>query len=103
MFAKTIAAAPSEFTEMPTLAQRLRSAVRRLLARFAGTAGSAERALVLEDRVAIGPRKALVVVRCHGRRFLVAAAGDTIGPIIEVAPLNSLSRPVRHARRERGV
>ncbi len=99
-----VAAAPPEFTHASPLARYFRSAARWLLVRFTRTAHSAERALVLEDRVAIGPRKSLVVVRCHGQRFLVATAGDTIGPVIEIAPrkspAQSSSRSERRTHKE---
>lgn len=99
MPAKTMAAHLPSLTEAPPLAQYLRNAVRSLLKKINPAVSSAERSLVLEDRVTIGPKKSLVVVRCHGQRFLVATAGDTIGPVIEVAP----PAAVRRTRREREV
>lgn len=111
MSAKTIAAPLPNFTEAPPLVRNLRRAVRWLMGRFIPAARTAERALAVEDRVTIGPKKSLVVVRCRGQRFLVAAAGDTIGPIIEIAgevageiaaPKSSATR-ARRVRRERGA
>ena len=102
MSVKTIAAPLSSFAEaplagVPPFFRSLRSVAHWLLRRFTPTASSAPRVLAVEDRVTIGPKKSLVVVRCHGRRFLIATCGDTIGPVIEVTPALS---PHRN-RRER--
>lgn len=99
MSTKIIAAAPPNVPQASLFARHLRNAARGLLGRFARAANSADRALVLEDRVAVGPKKSLVLVRCHGQRFLVATAGDTIGPFIKIAA----PRPRRAPRRERGA
>jgi flagellar biogenesis protein FliO len=67
----------------------------RLLSLFAGSADSADRALAVEERVAIGQKKSLLVVRCHGQRYLIATAGDTVGPFLEIAPPKPVSpKPV---------
>lgn len=100
MSAKTIAAPLLPFTQAPPLVRHLRGAIHWLVQRFTRTASTAERVLAVEDRVAIGPKKSLVVVRCHGQRFLIATAGDTIGPVIEVAPPSSSPRSVRRPRKE---
>lgn len=42
--------------------------------------------LLIEERIAIGPKKTLMLVSCAGRHFLVATAGDFIAPLIEVCP-----------------
>jgi flagellar biogenesis protein FliO len=102
MTAKSIAAPLPHFTEalhseVPPFPQHLRSATRWLLQRFTRTANTVERVLAVEDRVAIGPKKSLMVVRCHGQRFLVGTCGDTIGPVIEVTP----PKPPRRNRMER--
>jgi flagellar biogenesis protein FliO len=97
MSAKTIAAALPDFPANPLLVEHLRNAGRWLAQRFSSRAHSAERVLAIEDRVVIGPKKSLVVVRCHGQRFLIATAGDSIGPVIEVAA----AKPARRTRRER--
>jgi hypothetical protein len=99
MPAKIIAAALPNVPQAPPFARHLRDVARGLLGRFTRAAGTADRALVLEDRVAIGPKKSLVVVRCHGQRFLVATAGDTIGPLIKLAA----PRARRAPRKERGA
>jgi flagellar biogenesis protein FliO len=83
MTAKTIAAAPPNFTRAPP--QHLRGAMRWLIRRFTRAADPAERVLAVEGRIAIGPKKSLILVRCHYQHFLIATAGDTIGPVIEVA------------------
>lgn len=68
-------------------------ALRRLwqIARMRLTHGSSapERALAIEERVTIGPKKSLLVVRCHGQRFLVGVAADTVGPFLEVEASSS--------------
>jgi flagellar biogenesis protein FliO len=71
--------------------------MRWLLKRISPAAGCAERVLAVEERVTIGPKKAMVLVRCHGQRFLVATAGDTVGPFIEITSPKASRRP----RRER--
>lgn len=81
------------FAEAPPLVRRLRIAASWLLRRFAPAAGCTERSLAVEERVAIGPKKSLILVRCHGRRFLVASAGDTVGPFVEIAPPKAARRP----------
>ena len=104
MSAKTIAAPLPHLTEAPPLLRHLRNAARWLLQNFSRSAIPATRALVVEERVAIGPKKSLVLVRCRGQRFLVATAGDTIGPVIEVGPPKPASKPspgTVRVRRER--
>jgi flagellar biogenesis protein FliO len=86
MSTKLMAARLPKFAEAPPLAKYIGNTVRWLLRRVSPAVSSAERALAVEDRVAIGPKKALIVVRCHGQRFLVATAGDTVGPFLEIAP-----------------
>lgn len=68
------------------LSKHVRDAGRWLVQRFSSAASAAERVLAVEERVSIGPRKTLVLIRCHNQQFLVATAGDTVGPIIEIAP-----------------
>lgn len=92
MFLRTIDAPPPTSAERSPLAQHLRNALRALTKKFTQTAGSAERALVMEDRIAIGPKKSLVVVRCYGRRFLIATTPDGIGPILEIAATKTARR-----------
>lgn len=71
--------------------------MRLLVVRLKPAARSAERVLAVEERVGLGPKKALMVVRCHGQRFLVATAGDTVGPILELAK-PKVARPTRRER-----
>lgn len=97
MSTKMIAAQLPRFAETPPLVRHLRNAARWLLRRISPAAAGAERALAVEERVVIGPKKSMVLVRCHGQRFLVATAGDTVGPFIEIAPPKAARRP----RRER--
>ncbi len=83
--------------EASPVARFLRGAFLSLRGRLKPAARCAERALAVEERVALGPKKALVVVRCHGQRFLVATTADGVGPILEIAG----PKPARRARRER--
>lgn len=92
MPAKLLASKPPLLVERPPLANQFASAFRALLSRFPRNANSAGRALVLEDRVTIGPKKSLVIVRCHDQRFLVATAGDSVGPFLEIAPIKTSRR-----------
>ena len=48
--------------------------------------------LFIEERITIGPKKTLTLVNCAGRRFLVAAAGDFIAPLIEIGAQSSAAR-----------
>ena len=98
MTTKTIAAEPPDLPQGMPFARHLRTVARALLSKLTRAANPVDRALVLEERVALGPKKSLIVVRCHGQRFLVATAGDTIGPLIEIAA----PRPRRTPRKEHG-
>jgi flagellar biogenesis protein FliO len=77
--------------ELPNMAQRSPfgqhaiGAVRWLFRRFTSTASPTQRLLAVEERVIIGPKKTLLLVRCRDQRFLIATSGDTIGPVVEVA------------------
>jgi flagellar biogenesis protein FliO len=80
--------------------------LRAIFARVSRSCATQESSLRIEERLNLGPKKALLLVNCHGRRFLVATAGDTIAPLIEVDPCDEKTtrkaeRPVR-LRRERG-
>jgi flagellar biogenesis protein FliO len=52
---------------------------------------AAERALCIEEQVAVGGKKSVTLIVCHGRRFLLASSGDAIAPLIEVQPLTRRS------------
>ena len=95
--AKALAAPWTNPVEASPLARFLRNAFLSLRGRLKPAARCAERALAVEERVALGPKKALVVVRCHGQRFLVATTADGVGPILEIAG----PKPARRTRRER--
>jgi flagellar biogenesis protein FliO len=97
MSAKTITATLPDLAQASPLFERLSRAVHLLVKRLVPAANSAERTLAVEDRVTLGPKKSLVVVRCRGQRFLIAISADTFGPMIELAP----SRPARRTRTER--
>lgn len=47
---------------------------------------SVKRQLRVEERLLLGGRKSVTLLVCHGRWFLLAAAGDTVMPLIEVRP-----------------
>lgn len=80
------------FVEISPLARQVRKAARWLVQRVSPSAGATERVLAVEERVSIGPKKMLVLIRCHNQRFLVATAGDTVGPMIEIAPRKCVRR-----------
>jgi len=44
------------------------------------------RRLVLEERIAIGSRKELILVNCSGRRILLAATADAVISLGEILP-----------------
>lgn len=97
MSTKVVAAQMPQFAAMSPFVRHLQSGVRWLFQRISPAAADAKRALVVEERVTIGPKKAMVLVRCHAQRFLVATAGDTVGPFIEIDAPKAGRRP----RRER--
>ena len=43
-----------------------------------------ENPLRIEARLNLGPKKAVVLVNCCGRRVLLALSGDAIAPLLEV-------------------
>lgn len=55
------------------------------LRRIGGTPARAAAPLRLEARVSLGPKKSLVLVHCQGRQLLLAVAGDSITPLMEMA------------------
>ena len=97
MSVKGLAAPWPNPIEASPLVRFVRDAFLSLRGRLKPAARCAERALAVEERVALGPKKALVLVRCDGQRFLVATTADGVGPILEIAG----PKPARRARRER--
>jgi len=55
------------------------------LRRLGGTQARAETPLRVEARMSLGPKKSLVLVRCQGRQLLLAVAGDSVVPLMEMA------------------
>jgi flagellar biogenesis protein FliO len=72
----------------------------RAITRLSRVRATQQGALRIEERLQFGPKKTLLLVSCHGRRFLVATAGETIAPLIEVRMDREASAPKR-ARRSR--
>lgn len=70
--------------ETAPLVKALRRLWRLMRTRMARRSAAPERALAVEERVALGPKKSLLVVRCHGQRFLVGVTADTVGPFVEI-------------------
>lgn len=85
MFTKTLAAPAPGRMEAPPLVRGIGKGLRWLQARMRTGASRGERMLAVEERVALGPKKSLVLVRCHHQLFLIAVSGDTIGPLTEIA------------------
>ena len=92
MSAKVVDTGFPNFVETSPLAGQIRKAARWLVQRVSPSAGTAERVLAVEERVSIGPKKMLLLVRCHNQKFLVATAGDGVGPIIEVTSAKAVRR-----------
>jgi flagellar biogenesis protein FliO len=44
-----------------------------------------EATLRIEARLSLGPKKSLALVHCRGRLLLLAIAGDSIAPLMEMA------------------
>lgn len=97
--AKNLAVPAPNFSEAPALVRNIQRAVLRMMGRVGSAARNAERVLAVEDRIAIGPKKALAVVRCHGQRFLVGLSGDAIGPVLELAGEAARPKVARKASR----
>lgn len=92
MSAKVMIAGLSSPVENSPLAANIRKAGRWLVQRIAPAVGTAERVLAVEERISIGPKKALVLIRCHDQQFLVATAGDNVGPIMEIPSKKTVRR-----------
>jgi flagellar biogenesis protein FliO len=60
--------------------------LRAIFALINRSSSTQESSLRVEERLNLGPKKALLLVSCYGRHFLVATAGETIAPLIEVEP-----------------
>lgn len=98
MSAKIMVAGLPGPIEMSPLAKNIRKAGRWLIQRVLSATDATERVLAVEERVSIGPKKALVLVRCHSQQFLVATAGDNVGPIIEIPPRKTARRSGKERR-----
>ena len=56
-----------------------------LMARFTRSSRSgSESVLQIEEKLSLGPKKMLYLVRCRQKEFLVAAGADTIVSMLEV-------------------
>lgn len=99
MSTKIIAAPLPRLSDTPPLFRALTRALCGLMRRCVPNTSPAPRVLAVEDRIVIGPKKALVVVRCHRQRFLVGTCGESIGPVIEV----SGPKAARKSRGERNA
>lgn len=75
--------------------------IRLLLDKLARAAHPVQNTLLIEERLAIGPKKTLMVVNCHGRRFLLATAGDMIAPLIEIQLIDEKSHGETRASQRR--
>lgn len=98
MATKAVAVPFSNPFRSSPLVNNLRRLLIFLRGRIAHAASAPERVLAVEDRVAVGPKKSLLVVRCHGQRFLVGVSADAIGPLVEVgaaARAVATARPVK--------
>jgi hypothetical protein len=58
--------------------------LRSLAGRFIERSQPDEQALFIEERLAFGPKKQLLLVSCHGRRFLMASSADSVTSLVEV-------------------
>jgi len=55
--------------------------------RATGAKKSSERQLKLVERLAVGPKKELLLVRCGGDLFLVGTGADSVQSIVRVTPV----------------
>ena len=58
--------------------------LRSLAGRFSERSQPDGRALFIEERLTFGPKKQLLLVSCHGRRFLMASSADSVTSLVEV-------------------
>ena len=77
-----------------SLALRLVTRLRHTFRAFLQTPEAPRRLLSVEERLAIAPKKALILVNCDGRRFLLVTAGDSILTPVEVKTPTELRIPV---------
>jgi flagellar biogenesis protein FliO len=57
--------------------------------------------LRIEERLSLGGKKAVTLIACNGRRFLLASSGDSMAPLIEVQPLpRDIAVPIISWRQE---
>jgi len=79
------------------LTRNISSRVLRIFQRFLQTAEAPPPLMSIEERLAVGPKKSLVLIACSGRRFLLATAGDSITAPVEVRPLPEVDPSTRVA------
>lgn len=91
MMDRTIEARSPGYLAVRLFGQRISNLSRIVLETLSLPSKCSDRLLSVEERIAIGPRKTLLLVNCAGRRFLVATAGDAIAPMIEVRPFHENS------------
>lgn len=85
MIEETIERPSSGYFSGLTAGRRISSLMRSALEKLFPEAQS-DRRIFIEERLAIGPKKALILVNCVGRRFLLATTTDVITPMGEVLP-----------------
>jgi flagellar biogenesis protein FliO len=70
---------------------------------------SSESALQVEEKLSLGPKKMLYLVRCREKEFLIAAGNDATMTIIEVLPEKNdriaepAGAPMRQAQKKEQV
>ena len=69
------------------LGQSFMSRMRGTFQTLLRTADPPKRLISIEERMAIGPKKSLILVNCAGRRFLFASSDDSMTPLVEVKAL----------------
>jgi hypothetical protein len=77
---RTIAAGFHEQSREAPLMRWLRS----LAGRFIERSQPGDRSLFIEGRLTFGPKKQLLLVSCHGKRFLMASSADSVTSLVEV-------------------
>lgn len=58
--------------------------LRSLAGRFIERSQPGDRSLFIEERLTFGTKKQLLLVSCHGRRFLMASSADAVTSLVEV-------------------
>ncbi len=67
--------------------EKLLRCVRVMFRGLLRTSEASQHVMSIEQQIAMGPKRTLMLVNCAGRRFLLAMAGDSVTAPVEVGPV----------------